>query len=155
MENSICKIYKNEKEGIVFFSKISDILCLITNNHILNEEDIEENKIIDISINNNPKKIKINKKRKKYTNEELDIIFIEIKQNEDNIYNYLEIDKEDINEKKDNIELEYKNKSIYILYYQKGELSISCSIVKELKEGKIIEQLCSQKKVHQVVHYNN
>ena len=142
MENSICKIYKNENEGTGFICKISDILYLITNNHILNEEDIEENKIIDISINNKYKKIKIDKKRKKYTNEKLDITFIEIKQNEDNIYNYLEIDEEDINEKKDNIELEYRNKSIYILHYPRGELSISCGVIKEMKEG-IIEHLCS------------
>ena len=143
MENSICKIYKNEKKGTGFICKISDILYLITNNHILNEEDIEENKIIDISINNKYKKIKIDKERKKYTNEELDITFIEIKQNEDNIYNYLEIDEEDINEKKDNIELEYRNKSIYILHYPRGELSISCGVIKEMKDGKIIEHLCS------------
>ena len=144
MEKCICKIYVNQKKGTGFFCKISNRLyTLITNNHILNEEDIEENKTIDISINDRPKIIKIDKTRKKYTDETLDITFIEIKPNEDDIHNYLEIDEEDINEKKNNIELEYKNKSIYILHYPKGELSISCGVIKEIKNRKIIEHLCS------------
>ena len=91
MENCICKIYKNEEIGIGFTCKITDKLyVLITNNHILNEKNIEENKMIDISINNKSRKIKIDRNRKKYTNKELDITFIEIRPNEDNINKYLE-----------------------------------------------------------------
>ena len=74
MENCICKIYKNnEVIGTGFLCKIPFnnylLKVLITNNHILNENDIENNNIIDISIYNKDKKeeikeIIINKKRK-------------------------------------------------------------------------------------------
>ena len=143
MENNICKIDINENKGTGFICKILDKLYLITNSDILNEEYIEENEIIEISINNKPKKIKIDMTRKTYTNKDLDVTFIEINPNEDNINNYLEIDEEDINETEDKIELEYKNKSIYMLHYPRGELSISCGVTKEIKEGKKIEYLCS------------
>ena len=68
IENCICKIYKNNKEiGIGFFRKIpfkNNLLkVLITNNHILNENDIENNKILEISIINNKKKIRIKKNK--------------------------------------------------------------------------------------------
>ena len=107
MENCICKIYKNEEIGTGFICKITDKLYgLITNNHILNEKDIEDNKMIDISINNKNIKIILDKNRKKYTNKELHITIIELKPNKDEIYKYLEIDEEDINKKKD--------KSVYI-----------------------------------------
>ena len=109
MENCICKIYKNnEVIGTGFLCKIpfnNNLLkVLITNNHILNENDIENNKIIDINIYNKDKKeeikeIIINKKRKKYTNKELDITIIEIKPNIDEINKFMEI--EDINKDKE------------------------------------------------------
>ena len=64
MENCICKIYpENGKKGSGFFCKIplnNNLLSvLITNNHILNENDIENNKIIKLSINNEVKEIEI------------------------------------------------------------------------------------------------
>ena len=90
MENCICKIYKdNGAIGTGFFCEIpfnNNLLkVLITNNHVLNENEIENNKIINISIINKEKKkeeikkIKIDNIRKKYTNKELDITIIEIK----------------------------------------------------------------------------
>ena len=53
MENSICKIILEDGEkGTGFFCKIpfnSDLLpVLITNNHVLNENDIENDKIIKL-----------------------------------------------------------------------------------------------------------
>ena len=97
MENCICKIYlKNGEKGTGFFCKIpfnNNILpVLITNNHILNENDIKDNNIIEISINNNEiKEIKIDNLRKKYTNSDknIDITIIEIRPNKDGIYNYI------------------------------------------------------------------
>ena len=74
MENCICKIYlKNGEKGTGFFCKIpfnNNLLpVLITNNHVLNENDIKNNNIIELSINNNEiKEIKIDNLRKKYTN---------------------------------------------------------------------------------------
>ena len=63
MENCICKIYNNNGlTGTGFFCKIkfqNNLLpVLITNNHILNEKDIENNKIINLTINNKSKEIK-------------------------------------------------------------------------------------------------
>ena len=106
MENCICKIHKdNSTIGTGFFCEIpfnkNLLKVLITNNHVLNENEIESNKIINISIINKEKKeeikkIKIDNTRKKYTNKELDVTIIEII-NKDEINNkYMEIDKEDI-----------------------------------------------------------
>ena len=107
MENCICKIYKdNGTIGTGFFCEIpfnNNLLkVLITNNHVLNENEIDNNKIINISIINKEKKkeeikrIEIDNKRKKYSNKELDITIIEIKA-KDEINNYMEVDKKDIN----------------------------------------------------------
>jgi len=86
----------NGKKGTGFFCKIPSLNnylpVLITNNHVLNEKDIENNKIIKLIINNEVKEIEIDNSRKKYTNpdETIDITIIEIKPNKDKIYNYLE-----------------------------------------------------------------
>ena len=55
MENCIFKIHKNNKEiGIGFFCEIpfnNNLLkVLITTNHVLNENEKEDNEIISISI---------------------------------------------------------------------------------------------------------
>ena len=70
---------------LVFFTKIPFnnyiIKVLVINNHIITEEDIEnENITFIISLNNEKEKkyIKINRKRKNYTNVKLDITFIEL-----------------------------------------------------------------------------
>ena len=61
MENCICKIYlKNDEIGTGFFCTIpfnnNFLTVLITNKHILNENDIDNNKIIKLMINNKVKK---------------------------------------------------------------------------------------------------
>ena len=56
MEKCICKIYQNGKKGTGFFCKIpfpdkNNLLnVLITNNHILRQKDIEDNKIIKLTM---------------------------------------------------------------------------------------------------------
>ena len=124
MENSICQIIKEKGEvgtgflcNIPYFGK--SIPCLITNNHILSKSEIENDKTIEFRINNELRKIKIDENRKKYTNEEKDVTFIEIKPEEDKITKFMELD-EDINKNEKILEKECRNKSIYILYYQKG-----------------------------------
>ena len=49
----------------------------------------------------------------------------------------MEIDKEDIEENKDIIEINYKRKSIYIIYYSKGKLSVSYGLINNIDDGKI------------------
>ena len=129
MEKCVCKIHINGKNATGFFAKIpyknSFIKVLMTNNHVLDSNDISENKIITFSLNNNIKNIKIDKERKTYTSEPFDTTIIEIKEELDdlkNVIEYLELD--DINFKyiKENnkdfsnnhLNNLYKDESLYI-----------------------------------------
>ena len=153
MENCICKIYPNKGgTGTGFFCKIpfnNNLLpVLITNNHILNEKDIDNNQIIKLLINNKVKQIEIDSSRKKYTNSDknIDITIIEIIPNKDGIQNYLEIDEKDIYKDKENIKLEYKDKSIYILHYPNNELNVSYGLIKDIIDNKKIQHNCNTEK---------
>ena len=111
----------------------------ITNNHILGKELLYKNdaKIkIDIKEEIEIKEIELNN-RMKYTNEEYDTTIIEIKE-EDNIKNYLKLDDIIINDIINNINKnkEYINKTIYIIQYPKGELSVSYGILDQIYEDK-------------------
>ena len=123
----VCKIYQTEEATATgFMCKISYqnqlLPVLITNNHVLNEEKIKIGQTIRFSFNDNQieKTIKIDNSRKKYTNPMKDVTVVEIKEEEDKIDDFLDIDD------KDNIrnEDEYKDKGIYILQYQ---LDHNCS----------------------------
>ena len=96
LEKYVCKIYqKNDKKGTGFMCKIPHpdqfklLPVLITNNHILNENDIKEGEIIKITFDNDnyEKNIKINKSRITYTNKDqnIDATIIEIKPKLDDI----------------------------------------------------------------------
>ena len=132
LEENICKIKikKNGENnfGTGFFCKIPFpdefrlLPVLITCNHILKEENIKPNKIINISIDDDKweKKIKIEPKRKTFTDKELDITIIEIKPNKDEIKNFLEIDEDLFSEEYEKI---YNKKEIYLLQYPNGKVS--------------------------------
>ena len=150
MKNCICKIVlENGEIGTGFFCKIpfNDNLLpvLITNNHIVNKNDLDNNKIIKIMTNYEIKAIELDNLRKKYTDENIDITIIEIKQNEDGIYNYLEID-DIINGNEENIVLEYENESIYILHYPNSELSVSYGLINDIIDNKKINNYCNTSK---------
>ena len=87
---------------------------MITNNHVIDKEILENNEKITVSINDDEqeeKKIKL-KNKIIYTNEKYDTTIIEINY-EDKIYEYLELDNININENHKD-----KNKiSVYILQY--------------------------------------
>ena len=132
MENCVCTIQiKNNIIGIGFLCKIpfpnknkSSLPVLITNNQVLNENGINNNnKYINITINNIQKKIKIDNSRKKYMNPDrnVDITIIEIKPIKDRIFNFMEFDDNKINNNKDNL-----NKRIYI-YHLDEENKITSS----------------------------
>ena len=148
MENCICKIYlKNGETGTGFFCKIpfnnNSLPVLITNNHVLNENDINNDKIIDIMINNDVvKKIKIDNLRKKYTDKNIDVTIIEIKPNKDGIDNYLEID-DIIKKEKEFIEQNFKKKSIYIMQYPNEKLCVSYGLINDIMDNIKINHLCS------------
>jgi hypothetical protein len=148
MKNYICKIHKNNGEkGTGFLCNIpypnqSKLLpVLITSNHVLNENDLENDNIIQYTLKDDDQIREIiidNNRRKIYTSEELDVTFIEIKQNEDNINNFLEIDEKFINKKKKYIETTNSNKSIYILHYPlEGDISVSYGIIDKIKNEQI------------------
>ena len=158
MNNCVCKIY-NKGEGTGFFTKIpfkSKLLpVLITNNHIIDINDIINNKIISIYLNNDKeeKTIRIDNNRLRYTNEKLDITIIEIKENKDNLNNkYIELDdriikyfKSNKNFEPNNLNNIYSNKSIYIPNYQEDkDIMVSYGQPPQLNESEIIHY-CSTK----------
>ena len=122
MEKSVCKI-TSDKCGTGFFCKIElnkvKIPVLITNNHIINDKMIENERDVKIKLGNEPipTVIKLNKRRRIYSsnNEKLDIMILEIFEKDDlKDINYLEIDDYLLTK---NSELSYEDSSIYILHY--------------------------------------
>ena len=106
MKYCVCQIHKeNGVIGNGFFCNImynNNLLqFLVTTNKILNNEDIQTDKIIEITFNDNKeyRKITIDNSRMKYTNHILNITFIEIKKNKDNINYFLDIDNDVYKEK--------------------------------------------------------
>ena len=133
--------------GTGFFCRIPypDFFCLkpalITNYHVLNKDDIAEDKIIKFTLNNESihKELKITNKRKTYTDEELDVTIIELNPKEDGIEpdSFLEIDPA-INCENPNDE--FGNKDVYIIgnvrQYTNGK-------IKNIdEEGINIQHLC-------------
>ena len=148
MEKCVCKIYgENGQKGSGFFCNIpffdKKMPFLITNNHVLDESAIRNNKIIELTINNEVKKtIKIEKTRTRYTNKQLDATFLEIKSDIDDIYDFMELD-EDINKANDILELEYRKKSIYVLHYPEGRLCVSYGLTDGISDFKVINHICN------------
>ena len=136
MKNCICKILKtNGKKGTGFFIKINynnELLhLLVTNNHVLNEDDIDKDKIIEITLNDDKifKKLVIGQ-RIKYTDIGFDITFIEIYPEKDKINNFLEVD-DDIDKDEDLLKSLYINKSLYMLHHPKAEkINVSYGVSK-------------------------
>jgi hypothetical protein len=135
-EKCVCKINKLNEAGTGFVCKIlyqnefRVLPVLITNKYVLDENNIKINDIIHLSFNNDQiiRTIKITNSRKAYIDEDLDITIIEIKPNEDQIYDYLEID--DYNNKN------YKNEEICILEYP-NETSLSFGKLIEINDRNI------------------
>ena len=81
----ICKIIHKNRYGTGFFKKLykdeKELLCLMTNEHIINKDMIESKEIIDVKYNCEKKwiKIKLDEKERfiKY-NKEFDFSIIEI-----------------------------------------------------------------------------
>ena len=78
--------------GILCDIPYKNIKILLTYNHFLNFDFLNEGKKMILYINKEEKEININITRYKYTNENLDISIIEILES-DNLKNFIEIDK--------------------------------------------------------------
>ena len=149
MKNCVCRIYKNGIRGTGFFCRIlypnSDnyLFVLATNNHVLNEGDIQIGKEISFSWNNDTKfkAIKIDSSRKVYTSpeSEYDTTFIQIFE-KDGINNFLEIDGEIY---RDEIHLKDLYANLYILNYQ-DDKNVLVSYGNMINiSGKEINHLCN------------
>ena len=150
--DSVCKIIKEKTSGtgficsIPFPNKLTTLPVLITCYHVLGDKDLESGKEIKIIFNENEKILKIDESRKIYTSNktEYDISIIELK-SEDNfdLNNLLEIENDIFIY--ENLNLNYKNKSIYIIHYPNGnEIKYSVDTVKNIDvNNKIIDHCCS------------
>ena len=151
LEKTICKIHKLDgKNATGFLCKIpfpdnSNLMpVLITNNHVLNKEDIQLFKTIRITFCNDKieKYIKLDESRIVYTSsdESIDITIIEIKPNIDGFKHFLDVDEKIFETNYVDI---YQKKPVYILQYPQGkESSHSEGIVNKISD-KIIEHTCS------------
>ena len=149
MRNSICKIIiNNGQQGTGFLCSFNindwDILrCLITTDFFIDESDFDPGSKINISLNEGiiNKEITIEENRKKYTNKEYGITFIEIK-SKDGIKkeSFLEIDENIY----DNNPKEYlKRLPVFLLQYPNGDkIKKSEGLILKLRENNIIEHLC-------------
>ena len=157
MEKCVCKIHFDGEIGTGFFTKIpykkEIIKVLITNHHVIGKKGIQNGSLISVSLNNEKRKkiIEINDKRKIYTNKYYDVTIIEILEESDGKYEYIELDDDIIkvmNLKKDeilnNYKNIYKNESIYILNYMKGEdIVVSYGLLHQIKSYNELAHKCS------------
>ena len=138
MKNCVCKICVDDKKGTGFFCKIpfpdnvNLLQVLITNNHVIDESNLEKKITLSLNNDNEIKEIEL-KNRIKYTDKEYDITIIEIKDKKDGINKYLELDTKI----QANINTLYVEESIYILHfpYYKNVL-VSYGILKKIEEEK-------------------
>jgi hypothetical protein len=122
LKNSICKIIKENYTGTGFICLLKSkdnkyrIPVLFTCYHIINNEDIKEEKNIELKFFSKNIIIKLEESRNIYTSNEdnNDIIIIQLDKNEFKYIDLLEID-EDIF-KDDDLNQLFENKSVYILH---------------------------------------
>ena len=128
---NICRIIKNQKTvGTGFLCNVPNktftnlFPVLITSNNISIYYDFIKDKQIILQFNNEDEKVLIlNNERKIYISEEYDILFIEIKPNDGFDINYfLEID--DLLYKKNEEDINIKEKDIYLIHYPKNKSKI-------------------------------
>ena len=141
---AICKIkYKSFDNGILVNCCGTGFFCLLnfkdipfkkalfTNNHILSEDEIQVNKIIEFEYCDKPNKITITKERKVFTDEDLDYTCIQIFDNEQ-INKFFSIDEAIMNNKQLLI-----NDEIIILQYPKGKLAHDKGRILEIEKDEI------------------
>ena len=149
MEKNICKIYKNDGgKGTGFFVNIpyenNVIPVMMTNHHILDEKYLKENEEIKITLNNDEKiiTIKLGEDRRILCNEEYDTTIIEIKPEKDKIKNFMELDE---NIFKEDSNILYNKKSIYIIHYPNSEeVKVSYAIINNIDKFDISHYCCSE-----------
>ena len=153
METSLCRIIiNNNSYGSGFFcflpfpDNLNLLKVLITNHHVLGENDLLPGKEIIIRLNGDKisKTIKITESRRIYTSPLFDVTIVEI-QPYDNIeeYSFMKIDENIFTENYIN---EYKMENIYLIHYPKGNIAKhSGGVIKSMSEDNKynIGHLCS------------
>ena len=147
MKTCICQVY-GQLTGTGFFCRIpyegKNIPVLMTNYHIISDDFLKNNKSFKISINNGEKydTINLNENSKIYSSirDKYDIMIIKLK-DENNKYNYLDLDDHLFDEDSEDI---YKNKSIYILHYPNDDkVHVSFGYGIEKLDKYYIKHLCN------------
>ena len=140
MNDSFYKIQgKDNKFGIGIFCKIKiknkNILVLVTNYNLIDEIYIKQNNEIKIIINNGLYLIKFGDKRLNYTNKELDLSVIEIKENQKFKINLIELDESLYEEES----ILNNKETIYILHHNNTnkEISVSYGIIRYVNNYEI------------------
>ena len=128
MRKCLCKIMYENSTSTGFFCKIpypdmSHLLPILVTTDFAIENGIKKGVSFNISINEDQefKTIKIDDNRKIFINELCNAAFIELTP-EDKINDFLEIDY-DIFQKENYAGNAYRNKSIYVLHYPKGQIA--------------------------------
>ena len=139
--NATCKLITGYGTG--FFCKLTikkkQFKFLLTNNTVINENQLINGSRIKIYYNNELRYIEITYKRFTCTNENLNYTCIEIF-DDDKIENFFEIDS-NINTNDSN--LEYQNEEINIIQYPKGEINFCEGHIKEIKNNEIFHTIKS------------
>ena len=138
IEKCICKIIKEDemKCGTGFLCNISQkkLKVFITNNHVINEKFLNEEKKLKFEVEEKEKEINLELKRYKMTDEDLDFTIIEIIEG-DNINNFLEIDENIFNN-------DYKNKQVFSVEHPGGdELNYSHGNIIGKKDGLLLHTI--------------
>ena len=118
---SICKIIYKNTFGTGFFVKLykegKELLCLMTNEHVITKEMIESNVVIDVKYDYEKKWIQIKldeKERYMNYNKKMDISIVEIEPNDKIKEKYFLLPN--INS------INYINKDIYIVQFPGGKI---------------------------------
>ena len=122
-KDAVCKLITGSGTGFFCKFEVNGRIMkgLFTNNHVLKEDLIKENSIIQLRHNDAIKEIKITSNRFKCTNKKLDYTCIQIFNNED-YKNFFEID-DNINCQNPNVQ--YGNK-LGVVYQFPNNQDLSC-----------------------------
>ena len=136
-KNAVCEIKLLEGFGTGFFCKIpyieNDNLLLptlITNDHVLSKELLNSKNDIEIIINGETKILSLNQ-RKIWNNKEMDFTCIEIKEKEDKIHTFFNLDDNVLDKNSDNDCYLNKNVIVYGINKNGKKFSFSNEIIKK------------------------
>ena len=139
-KNAVCEICVSEhKFGSGFFCKIpytqnNNLLLpvLITNNHVLSKDSLEND--IKIKINGETKFISL-KGRKKWSDEEMDFTCIEIKEEEDKIHTFYNLDDKVLDKNYSNDYYLNHNVLIFAINKNDKQLGFSNGVIKKNQDS--------------------